>query len=298
MIRDDLAAPIDYLHDHVQTEVNQHLDQILSMMKARKEKKEHLSMGDYKNVNSQLRDLAAHLMQKYANHAEERPYMLNESLQQALQMPLADAAWMRTDADIKTQEKAAATYKWQHGHAPVESALVVPLKDAKKMLESTNANLPVGHNGHGSPFSPGKEKLKLPVKNALQMPLHKARIASAAVADETDSKAEAKPEPGHNGFGNPFAAPEAEAKTESKADTKPEPGHNGFGNPFAAPEALAKMLTQALILTLTGPDASSSQSSPSTATTTFTSPHIASHRPSTATTTFTSPMLLLQPVLS
>lgn len=148
MKRDDLAVPMGTLHKHVRNMVNDHLDKILKLFHSRKIKSQPLSLDDYKNVNSQLRGLAAHLMQKYAAKEQEVPVALKAgmTLEKAMTMPLASVAWMKHPTEIAAEHK-------------IKKKEPLPQKDA----------LP--DNNFGNPFA--QLKLKIPVHEALKKPLHR-----------------------------------------------------------------------------------------------------------------------------
>lgn len=153
---DDLAVPMGTLHKHVRNMVNKHLDKILKLFHSRKIKSQPLSLHDYKSVNSQLRGLAAHLMQKYAVKEQEVPVALKAgmTLEKAMTMPLASVAWMKKPTEIAEQ------------------------KLKKKEPLSEKAALP--DNDFGNPFA--QLKLKIPVHEALKKPLHRV------VAKHTETK--------------------------------------------------------------------------------------------------------------
>jgi hypothetical protein len=195
-VRDDVVAPINILHSKVQETVNKHLDKILKLFHDRKTQKQHMSVDDYKNVNSQLRMLAAHLMQKYADKDEEVPFSLKMPLAKALTMPLASVAWMRKKSDIAAEQKKDMKYVKEHGRHQVHMALTVPLKQARKMLEPTkkSSTTKKADNGFGSPFDVVAANQALPPHQS---------AASKKPTKESSAK-ESSTKKADNGFGSPF----------------------------------------------------------------------------------------------
>jgi len=230
MIENDLAVPVETLHAHVQSTVNKHLDQILNLFKQRKEKKERMSLDDYKGVNAQLRNLAAHLMQKYADKDEEVPFTLKMPLSKALTMPLSAVAWMRKKSHIRSEHKNNVQFHKEHGHNPIQVGLTLPLKEARKVLAPPTTEDVHGKdwkkekndNGFGSPFAPAEEpKLKIPIHHALKMPLKNAVEAKEESSTETTEEPKLKI-PIHHALKMPLKnAVEAKEEKEEKEEKQP-----------------------------------------------------------------------------
>jgi len=217
MTRNDLAVPMSTLHEHVTTTVNKHLDHILQLFKERKESHEKMSLADYKNVNSVLRGLAAHLMQKYADQSEEKPFALKVPLAKALTMPLAQAAWMRKQSDIDAEQTRNAEYVKKHHAHPLNEALTVPLSQAKEMMKQSGADKPAdtqSTNDDGVSTAVGTSEDGKPADNAFGNPFGPAGVPTTKATEDKpqeEAPAEAAKEPQENQAEAAAPAPAAAA---------------------------------------------------------------------------------------
>jgi hypothetical protein len=157
--KDDKVMPLETLHQHVSKAIEKQLNIISTVFQKRKAAKSRLKMKDYHKINRHLSDLTAHLMQRYANKQEERPFSLNVPMKKALTMPLHKAAWMRTQSEIDNEKASNDAYKKKTGRNPVNVGLTLPLKQAKKALKKTTET---------TTMSPPSHK-------ALSVPLEKAK---------------------------------------------------------------------------------------------------------------------------
>ena len=139
-------------------QVNHALGFISKLFKRRQAAHTRMKVRDYKQVNRHLQSVAAHLMERYANKEELRPFVLKVPLQKALTMPLAKAAWMRKQSDIDREAADARAFKKIHGRNPIHVGLTMPLKQARKALKPTG-------------------QVRKPIHEALKMPLKLARKA-------------------------------------------------------------------------------------------------------------------------
>lgn len=156
--KDDVVAPLGSLHEEVKNTISDQLDRIGKLFKKRKHAHQHLSLADHRAVNSRLRDVAAHMMQRYADKDEERPFSLVVPMHDALKMPLKKAAWMRKQSDIDAEAHHNADYRKRHGRSPVTVGLTLPLHQARKALAPD-----------------GDHPAQPPSHEALSKPLHEAR---------------------------------------------------------------------------------------------------------------------------
>ena len=179
--KNDVVVPLSELHDRVVKTVSKALSFISGIFKKRKAAHAQMSVRDYQDVNTHLRSVAAHLMERYAKKDELRPFRLKVPFKEALTMPLRKAAWMRKQSAIDQESAEAKEYKKYHGRNPIHVGLTLPLKQARKVLKQSPKKTPL-HVGLTMPLNQAKKAFKKVYKP------HKKTAAKKTTAKKTAKK--------------------------------------------------------------------------------------------------------------
>jgi hypothetical protein len=119
---------------------------------------------------------------------------LSEGMRDALEVQMADPAWLADAALVRLGERLAAATDWKHGSALPRAALIChdgmgiagPSRELLRM--AAKASHPVLFTGHLPTDSPGEKMLAAGRADWLRLPTHPILSENAAIAAASNAK--------------------------------------------------------------------------------------------------------------